>query len=325
MPAGATCSWRITHESVRGAAHVRAGLENQDAVDARSAPGDRPPVVLAVADGHGSPRSFRSKQGANLAVQLAVAAATRLLEDHRDIGPSRIEREARDLLPAEIVTRWHQAVQRHWEEHPCTPAELAKLGHEAAEAAASITGEAGALARAYGSTLLLAGVGEGFAFYLQLGDGDILVASAGAPQEPVEVHHPLPPDGTLIANETTSLCMAGAQGMFRFHFHHYQERPPALVLLATDGYFNSFRTPADFEQVASDLVRLIAREGWEYVSHHLHSWLDEASRSGSGDDASLGILYREGAVDASRPAPAGEEAATALAARAAAAPAAGDR
>lgn len=54
------------------------------------------------------------------------------------------------------------------------------------------------------------------------------------------------------------------------------ERPP-LILAATDGYANSFRDETSFHQVAQDL--------WGMVR-------DEASRQGSGDDITAGLIWR---------------------------------
>jgi hypothetical protein len=108
-----------------------------------------------------------------------------------------------------------------------------------------------------------------------------------------QVEHPLPQDSSLIANETTSLCMDGAQKLFRFRFQFVQDVPPALILVSTDGYSNSFATPNDFEKVGSDLLSMIQSNGLDYVGEGLTAWLEDASHTGSGDDVTLGIICRQ--------------------------------
>jgi hypothetical protein len=66
--------------------------------------------------------------------------------------------------------------------------------------------------------------------------------------------------------------------------------PPPLVMLSTDGYANSFRDDGEFLRVATDLLALIQESGIDRVNGSLSSWLDEASRLGSGDDITAALL-----------------------------------
>ncbi len=140
---------------------------------------------------------------------------------------------------------------------------------------------------AYGSTLLSVVVTDAFIFYLQLGDGDILAVS-----ESGEVERPLPRDERLMANETSSLCQEHAWHEVRTTFHLIAGSPPALILASTDGYANSFRDEQSFRRVGMDLLQLIRDEGPQVVEQNLEGWLAEASRCGSGDDVTVGIVYR---------------------------------
>src|SRR5437660_261399 len=65
-------TWQVITGSARGAAHRASGLPNQDAVASQDGPGG---VVVAVADGHGHIRHFRSADGAALAVEVACQVA----------------------------------------------------------------------------------------------------------------------------------------------------------------------------------------------------------------------------------------------------------
>lgn len=139
----------------------------------------------------------------------------------------------------------------------------------------------------YGSTLLAVLATQDFLLFLQLGDGDILVVGDDG-----SVERPVPRDERFIANETTSLCMLDAWSEVRVAFQPLVGRVPALILVSTDGYANSFVSEQDFLKAGPDYLRLIREQGWEYVESHLEEWLREVSELGSGDDRAAGIVYR---------------------------------
>jgi len=70
---GEVATWQVITGSARGAAHRASGLPNQDAVASQDGPGG---VVVAIADGHGHVRHFRSAHGAALAVDVACRVAS---------------------------------------------------------------------------------------------------------------------------------------------------------------------------------------------------------------------------------------------------------
>ena len=122
---------------------------------------------------------------------------------------------------------------------------------------------------------------------MQLGDGEILHVSATG-----EVTQPLPEDARLLANETTSLCLNKAAEDFRFALHSFTDTTPALILLTTDGYANSFSTTAGFHQVGGDLIEMMRADGFDSVNRGVKGWLEEATTTGSGDDCTLAFLVR---------------------------------
>jgi len=267
--------WRTLQASVRGAAHRRAGLPNQDAVRIARA-NDGLSLIVALADGHGSAKSFRSQHGARAAVAVALAACGALFKLE---SASQRKRWAEEQLPRELTRRWRERVDRSLDRRPFALAEL-----EALDPASRRQIEANPYL-AYGSTLLAVIVAPTFIVYLQLGDGDLLTASASG-----EVERPLAKDERLIANETTSLCSAKAWNEVRVKFQALAGAPPALILAATDGYANSYRDEAGFQQVARDLWEMIRDEGIEPVQSNLKHWLNEASQQGSGDDITVGVI-----------------------------------
>jgi serine/threonine protein phosphatase PrpC len=280
-PGGAR--WRVVGTSVRGAAHRRRGLPNQDALRWWPATGEGPPLAVAAADGHGSARCFRSDVGARLAVEIALDAAAQTLcaSPHAAPDPAALEGAVEDLS-----RRWQAATREHLQAHPFGVEELQRLAHEGGPAAQSAL-EAHPLL-AYGATLTTVWLGESYLLYLQLGDGDILdVSPQGA------VSRPLPGDERLFGGQTTSLCAPQAWRDFRIAFRTLSpSSDPALVLLSTDGYANAFREDAGFLRVGTDLLDLVRQEGLRAVATGLDSWLAEATEQGSGDDVTVGLLCR---------------------------------
>jgi len=260
--------WQVAGQSVRGAVHERNGLPNQDAIHWLPASENASSIVLAVADGHGSARYSRSHIGA----RLAVESSTQLVHDFLNgqaggDNLSLIKDATQEWLPRALVRRWVELVTENLTSDP--------LG--GAEVEPSVV--------AYGATLLVAAVTEHFALYLQLGDGEIITVS-----ESGEVTRPLTKDDRLFGNETTSLCAPDAWHDFRVSFQPFGQTPPALILLSTDGYPNSFRHESGFFKVGSDILSMIREHGLDMVKDNLAGWLSDSTRAGSGDDVTLGIL-----------------------------------
>jgi serine/threonine protein phosphatase PrpC len=289
-----TGGWRVIARSVTGPSHRRAGTDNQDA---ESHDVHEELVIVAVADGHGSPKSFRSDTGARLAVEVAMQTGRELINDHqKSRSPIAVIKDAAtNQLPRRLEKHWKKRVYDHSAANPLTQAELDRLvaaaGRAAREAAAAHGIAAGGTGQylAYGTTLLVAYIASDFVLYLQLGDGDILSVSDTANGD---VSRPIPRDEQLIANETTSLCQKDAWKLFRIQFQYIHASAPALILLSTDGYANSFRSNQDFLKVGTDLLRILRHEGPGYVEREMRGWLEGASSAGSGDDATLALAYR---------------------------------
>ena len=278
--------WSCSGCSRRGASHFRSGLPNQDAI--YWTPDPHTPLVMAVSDGHGSPKNFRSEQGSQIAVQVAVDMLLRSYHSFRGDGmlSSDIERWLKQSLAKRLVESWQSAVNAHWQANPFTEAEWARLlkgnSHGARKSIESNP------ILAYGATLLAVLVTDQFVFCLQLGDGDILSVSVTG-----ETTRPLANDERLMANETTSLCMKNAWEECRVEIVEYElEDFPALILLSTDGYSNSFTSEPDFLKIGSDYLNMIKESGLSQVIEQLPSFLDYASQNGSGDDITLGIIYQ---------------------------------
>jgi|GEM_PF-366182 len=290
--------WRVVGRSVQGASHVRGGIPNQDAIQWFPDSGVGPPLILSLSDGHGSPRNFRSDVGA----QFAVEEATKLMRELLSAGqtdPSKlstIKRTAEERLPGEITRRWLAAVSRHLKDHPITSEELDTLEKQRDPKARRTIEKNPQVA--YGATLLSVLITPGFILYMQLGDGDILTVADNG-----EVARPMTRDPRLMANETTSLCMDEAWREVQIRFQALYGPHPALILLSTDGYANSFVNEDAFLKAGTDILDILRTDGLEVVEQNLSGWLEDASRAGSGDDITMGIVFPAAILSVPAPTP----------------------
>lgn len=278
--------WQIIGESVQGASHERRGIPNQDALRAYVAETGYP-VIAAVADGHGSARSFRSRVGSKVAVKRAIDVMKRLLADQGEHPSlSVLNHLAMEQLPKLLHRRWQEAVDEQLKNAPWDEAELENAGLNTPQARSELEQNPRI---AFGTTLLMVAVTDTFILYLQLGDGDILIVpEQGAPVRP------LAGDARLFANETTSLASPNAWQDFRVQLQ-VLETPasaPALILLSTDGYANSFQNEESFLKVGPDFLEMVRSDGPAMIKENLAGWLQETSRAGCGDDITVAILCR---------------------------------
>lgn len=271
--------WWATGASTRGAAHVRGGLPNQDAISWRKC---QETILIALADGHGSPRYVRSHQGAKLAVQMTVDELERFYLAHQD--PAALKRLAEEQLPRTLVRCWQDLVAEKLAQSPLTESETSALARHLADANLESLQERPQ--RIFGATLLAGIIAPTFALYLQLGDGDIVTVDA----QGIPARLPLAPDERLVANQTTSLAGPQAWQDMRVYFQPFVQEPPALILFATDGYANSYQDEAGFLTAAADFHAMLHDHNPGYVRRHLRSWLTQTSELGSGDDITVGIV-----------------------------------
>jgi len=274
--------WRIAAASAQGSAHAE-GTVNQDAARTACVVDDDGDAVwiAAVSDGHGGRRYVRSDAGSALAVAVATEHLSHVLE--RPLGVMSFEDVLRREMPV-VVARWRDAVAGHRTVHPFTEAEVARAGAPLDDDDLV----------AYGATLLVAVVGAAGVGLAQLGDGDALVRSHGYAMRPV------PRDPRLTGSETTSLCLEGAEHDFRFAALA-ESAEPDLVVLATDGYGNSFAETDWWRTVVDDLARFLASHPLEAFEEQFPQWLAESALVG-GDDVTA-VVLSAGAISAVEPGP----------------------
>ncbi|MCU0550218.1 MAG: protein phosphatase 2C domain-containing protein [Leptolyngbya sp. Prado105] len=260
--------------SVRGASHKRNRLVNQDALHHEVIEiGQARSRLLAVSDGHGGQAYFRSQIGAQVAVQSA-AIVVKCLAQSESIAAE---------LPKAIVEHWQMSVIEHWQQQPFTAQEWQQVPQ-----CERLKIEQNP-AIAYGATLLLVLITPQFGLYFQIGDGDILLVDRTG-----KTQYVLPKDDRQFANQTISLCMPQAWRDCRMRVKDYSDQSfPAMILVATDGYANSYETDEDFLKIGADYLHSVRQMGFTQVIAQLPDILSETSRRGSGDDVTLGMIYLE--------------------------------
>ncbi|CAN2045873.1 hypothetical protein GMMP1_10061 [Candidatus Magnetomoraceae bacterium gMMP-1] len=187
-----------------------------------------------------------------------------------------------ERLPLSIIRTWQNKIDSCLAEDLFTDEELEGLRKSEKKSVEKNKYQA------YGSTLLAVLLTKSFAMYLQIGDGDILTVT-----ENEKVSRPLIHDKQLLGNETTSLCSTDALQVFRTGLQIFSGSPPALILLSTDGYANSFVSDPDFLKVGSDYLQMIRADGIHNVKQELEHFLKDTSQKGSGDDITVGIIIKD--------------------------------
>jgi len=280
-------TWRVIGKAIVGSAHIRQGLPRQDEIGWWPEEiGAGLPLVLAVSDGHGSEAHFRSNIGAKYAVDAAIdilGKFSEVSEDEND--PEIIVQNAQRNLAREIHRKWLDLVADDVYRNPISHEELTSL--EMSKGISRMRQVILQPTLAYGATLLCTLVVRNYILYLQLGDGDILSVGDDARVERI-----IPKDKELVGDETTSLCLPNAWREFRVALTLLSKNLPSLIIMCTDGYSNSFADDDAFLKIGPDYLKWIKDKGLNVVNDNLGMWLSAASAGGSGDDVTVGIIYR---------------------------------
>ncbi len=282
-------NWSTLGASVRGASHETSGQKNQDSVRLKNPSVGEPYVLLAVSDGHGSTRSFRSERGSALAAECTLKVLGGFI---RWLGPevplSTVRRQAKNRWPRSLVEAWRSGVRADLKANPFSPLDFAAFPEPAPviKPGEELPGSA---YLAYGATLVAVAITPRYIIYSQLGDGDILTVQGNG-----QVSRPLPRRHEFMANQTVSLCTNGAHHFFQVRVESRRTSNPALITASSDGYANCFGSDEGFFKVGADLLTYLRTEGIAFVGESLEHWLRESSQDGSGDDITVGLAVRSG-------------------------------
>lgn len=256
--------------SVRGASHIRSGMPNQDSYKTAKLP---EAIILAAADGHGSKSSPFSKTGSTIAVNVFCGILAQYLENYAnnlDTLASFLLREGDTTVAHAIDSEWKCRVEKAHKRRALSVIRTVTDGTDNVD-----------IWRQYGTTLLGVAITPSFYFAFQLGDGDILFLDDNG------VRYPVRPE-KLLGTETYSLSHSDAWkkavatvGPCR------SEATRCALMLATDGFANSYSNEASFLNACEDYYATIKEHGAEAVRKNLKGWLNETSAGGSGDDITV--------------------------------------
>jgi hypothetical protein len=268
--------WETLAGSVQGVGKKR----NQDWFTCQGTGSGEDPLLLAVADGHGSAAHARSDLGARFAVDRFVGRAELFARAARDCHePGRLARlmtYARDDFPRALVQDWREEALGHWSRHR----PIADTGTPEPHQSEKLL--------LYGTTLIGAVLTPWLFVAWQIGDGDLAVVEHDG-----TLSRPLAPAEEDLGDETESLCGREAWSAVRMHWAPVfdQSRTPRLVVLSTDGLSKSFASGDGYRQFVAGLDGRLASEGSEGVREVLPHWLEQASKY-SGDDTTLAAALR---------------------------------
>ncbi|MEU8838158.1 protein phosphatase 2C domain-containing protein [Streptomyces roseus] len=248
------------------------------------------PLIMAVADGHGSAAHARSHLGSRYAVDLFVQEARRFgalaqpRGDERQPSLAWLMHYAEHAFPRQLVNAWRTKVLGNWER---------TSSHEEPE----LSEEHKLLL--YGSTLVGAVLTPRVFAAWQLGDGELTVVDDAG-----RVAVPLAPAEADLGDETESLCTPEAWLRVRTYWAPVTApwRAPRLIAVSTDGLSKSFASDGGFLQFMAGLDERLAKEGTATVRAVLPQWLARASQH-SGDDTTLVAAWHQGAAPTPVPTP----------------------
>lgn len=275
--------WSTT---IRGSSHERDGKICQDASGV--AEGDWY-VVAAVADGHGSEKHFRSDIGSKIAVDVSLDTIKGYMEDRSSFEEAygRDPDGTIDHMKATIISRWYDGVSSYDSANPLTDDESALVAdmHSRGVSLRSVpTGERyeGVEFQRYGSTLLISVLTEGFAFGIQIGDGDMVVMRGH------DLRMPMPFDSRCIQPYTTSMCDKDVFDSMR-HWRTPPGRTLDAMVVSTDGAIKSFSGEDSYMRFCCAVVSVLDDGGEDRVTESL-----KVRAAAGGDDTSLAVVRREG-------------------------------
>ncbi|MFD7078704.1 protein phosphatase 2C domain-containing protein [Streptomyces sp. NPDC002181] len=285
-PAAPLPLWTTLRESVQGVNKSR----NQDYCEVSGRGTAEEPLIMAVADGHGSAAHARSHLGSRYAVDLFVQEARRfgvLAQPRGDERPPSLAwlmHYAEHAFPRQLVNAWRMKVLGNWER---------TSSHEEP----GLSEEHKVLL--YGSTLVGAVLTPRVFAAWQLGDGELTVVDDAG-----RVTVPLAPAEADLGDETESLCTPEAWLRVRTYWAPVTApwRAPRLVAVSTDGLSKSFASDRGFLQFMAGLDDRLSEEGTATVRAVLPQWLARASQH-SGDDTTLVAAWHQSAPPVPTPVP----------------------
>lgn len=253
------------YASVQGHTHKLKNLVNQDAIQIQKIENG---LIVALADGHGGAPCFRSAIGSAFAVEIACQVLKNRCKEW-SYSVQTAKKFGYNCLQ-EIEKLWSEKALCH----------LSKNGFKNEEVDSLSQHEKRTLGKnalmAYGTTIMASVISPQGVLIINIGDGNVLIQNQNASFATMQK------GSCALGNETESLALPEAYTYGNAYTYSVDNLQG--LLLSTDGYANSFKTPSGFEKVLSDLCALSNSHSIESIQNQWPQWLEETSRSGSGDD-----------------------------------------
>ena len=278
-------TWSSLGCSVIGASHQKRNIENQDAVNCGNIP-ELGIVFVAAADGHGSKKYIRSSTGSALAVNTLEVILKDCTPLH--LGMQDIDSYVRHIKSRFLLT-WQQCVDATLQQLPFSVDEKAFLQEHCSEK--DINGIEDNPRIAFGCTFLCAVSYNDVVLILHHGDGDVL----GLYDGDTLAQDIVVSDSRNFAGNTLSLGSLSDASEIG-HRILTKEHIPKLITISTDGIKNSYndKISTEIEQFYKIPVaikhELSKRED---IEQDLSALLQKITNNGSGDDVTIGILYKK--------------------------------
>lgn len=169
-------------------------------------------AIIAVSDGHGSSKHFRSDIGAKLATKAGIEEVRKLIENDFNLAnfKENADKIIKDLIGA-VYKRWIDDISNHMTENPFTEEEIPKDLDKSTREKFFGTLYPNYYISAYGATLMLGLMADEYYFAFHIGDGKAVFL-----YEDGKIDQSIPWDEACYINVTTSLSDSNAVDNFRY-------------------------------------------------------------------------------------------------------------
>lgn len=282
----------VDNVSIQGYSHILSDKECQDASVSWHG---KKYFAAIISDGHGGEKYFRSAKGSQIACMVGKQVISSFMESVRknnlyDVFTQKESKREEMLsqLELSVIQRWNEEVATDVVAFPFEYDEkFAALNYPERVAVENTP------SKAYGATFIAAVVTDSFVFVLKLGDGNVCIFNSGVPQIFYGTADELK-DHQLQFNLTTSLCGSDADKQFRHCFINlHNDKSFGGLILTTDGIINSYTSEQAYLDFMGNIFSGYKEETLESAHAELKEFLPRLSEKGSGDDLTVGIIFKK--------------------------------
>ena len=279
--------------------------------------------MAIVCDGHGGERYFRSRYGAELAVEITKEAICDFVGSMEELSLTKSKRGARSVFDGEpfraysaatatdsqvtskahkalmwlfssIISQWNDAIAKDAKERNLDEWELEHVEQKYKdEFLAKRETEDATFEKTYGCTLMAYVQTPWYWFAFHLGDGKCVFMRIEDGKLVCE--QPIPWDDRCFLNKTTSLCDSQVLEEFRYCYQGDADFPLA-VFLGSDGLDDSYGDGDNLHNFYIEVFKMIIKKGKDATLKELQKSLPLISKVGSKDDMSVAAVYDDKAL-----------------------------